>query len=197
MRLTSNVELPLDAGIFSLIDRKIVAQLRAMPERSRYLSGLRSWTGFRQTSIRFERNPRYYGAAKQTFGKLSKLALDGLFSFSYAPIRLSSLLGLIVSTVAFASVLIIVSMKLFTSAAIPGWASILTTIAFLGGMQLIAIGIMSEYIGRIYDEVKRRPFYIVAETIGDSSADGLDKAVADRSLTLSQKAVDKHTVYES
>lgn len=169
IRLTSNIEMPLDSGIFSLMDRKVVNQLRAITERNRYLPGLRVWTGFRQTSIIFDRNARYHGAPKQTLSKLFKLALDGLFSFSYAPIRLASVFGLIVSAVSFVGVLVIVVIKLFTNLAIPGWASIMIAIAFLGGVQLVTIGIVGEYIGRIYDEVKQRPIYIVKEVIENKS----------------------------
>jgi dolichol-phosphate mannosyltransferase len=166
IRLVSDIELPLDAGIFSLLDRRVVDALRSMPERNRYLSGLRAWSGFRQTAVMFERAARPDGAAsRQTSGRLTKLALDGIFSFSHIPIRLVSVSGVFVSIVTFLGAMTIVGIKLFTTLAIPGWASIMVTVAFLGGVQLITVGIVGEYVGRIYDEVKQRPMFFVREVL--------------------------------
>jgi polyisoprenyl-phosphate glycosyltransferase len=186
MGFLSAIRVPLDAGIFSLLDRKVVDQLRAMPERNRYIAGLRAWTGFRQASLPFSRGLRHHGAPRQSLGKLCKLALDGFFSFSYIPIRLVSIFGLIVSALAFASVLIIVCVRLFTDLAVSGWASIMTAVAFLGGVQLVTIGIIGEYIGRVYDEVKQRPLYIIAETIGTFSDTQAPESIAVRKRSSAQ-----------
>ena len=166
IRYTANIELPLDSGIFSLMKRKVVDHLSAMPEHNPYLTGLRAWVGFRQTSITYEREARYQGKPKQTLSRLAKLALDGLFSFSILPLRLASILGLLVSGIAFIVLMIILYQKLFTDLLIPGLASVMAAITFLGGVQLLTIGIIGEYIGRIYDEVKQRPPYIISEYIG-------------------------------
>lgn len=166
LRSVSTVPLPLDAGIFSLLDRKVVEVLRSVPERSRYLSGLRAWTGFRQIGIPVERDARYAGKPRQSARKLIRLAGDALFSFSYAPLRLATAIGAVTAIASFLLGSTVVALRLFTELAIPGWSSILATITFLGGAQLLGLGILGEYIGRIYDEVKERPLYVVRTTYG-------------------------------
>jgi polyisoprenyl-phosphate glycosyltransferase len=165
IRLVSDIELPLDAGIFSLLDRRVVDALRSMPERNRYLSGLRAWSGFRQTAVSFDRGARPDGASRQGSGRLTNLALDAIFSFSHVPLRLVSVSGVVVSIVSFLGAMTIVAIKVFTDRAIPGWASIMVTVAFLGGVQLVTVGIVGEYVGRIYDEVKQRPMFFVREVL--------------------------------
>ncbi|MFQ5678328.1 MAG: glycosyltransferase family 2 protein [Gemmatimonadota bacterium] len=162
----SSVPLPLDAGIFSLLDRKVVEVLRSVPERSRYLSGLRAWSGFRQIGIPIERDARYAGKPRQSARKLLRLAADALFSFSYAPLRVATAVGAVTALGSFLLGGTVVALRLFTDLAIPGWSSILATITFLGGVQLLGLGILGEYIGRIYDEVKERPLYVVRATYG-------------------------------
>jgi len=159
----SQVDMPADAGTFSAMDRRVVEVLRASPERHRYLSGLRAWAGFRQTGLVYERGARAAGDPRQSYGRLFRLALDGIFAFSDVPLRLSSWLGLFVSMAAVGMALVILGIKILTSKAIPGWASNMTTISFLGGVQLLTIGILGQYLGRVYEEVKRRPLYVVAE----------------------------------
>lgn len=166
----SNIDLPLDAGIFSLMDRRVAEVMRAMPERNRYVSGLRAYAGGRQTGVRFARGARHAGDPRQTPRKLVRLALDALFSFSYAPLRLASYAGLAASGMSFLALLAIVSIKLLTGLAIPGWASVMSAVLFLGGVQLVTVGIMGEYIGRIFDEVKARPRYVVDRTWGFGAA---------------------------
>jgi dolichol-phosphate mannosyltransferase len=137
-----------------------------MPERNRYLAGLRSWVGFRQTAVEYERDARFSGAPRVSVARLFRLAFDGIFSFSNLPLRLATILGLTVSAAAFLLMVTILWLRLFTDRAILGWASLMTSILFLGGVILVTIGIIGEYTGRIYDEVKRRPLYVVAERVG-------------------------------
>ncbi|HET6360603.1 MAG TPA: glycosyltransferase family 2 protein [Gemmatimonadota bacterium] len=166
MHAASETEMPLQSGLFSLLDRRVVDQLDAMPERNRYLAGLRAWVGFRQTAVDYERDARWSGAPRVSVARLFRLAFDGIFSFSNLPLRLATMLGLFVSLAAFLLMATILYLKLFTDRAILGWASLMTTTLFLGGVVLVTIGIIGEYVGRIYDEVKRRPLFIVAERVG-------------------------------
>ncbi len=162
----ARVDIPLDSGDFCIMDRRVTDLLRAMPERNRFLRGIRSWVGYRQIGLEYERDARYAGEAKYTMSKLLKLALDGLVSFSYLPLRLASLLGFAVSLSAFALGARTVYMKLRYPDFIAGFTTIVVGITLLGGIQLITLGIMGEYIGRIFDEVKQRPLYTVREVIG-------------------------------
>ncbi|HJR54463.1 MAG TPA: glycosyltransferase family 2 protein [Gemmatimonadota bacterium] len=164
--LSSETDLPLQAGLFSLLDRRVVDELSQMPERNRYLAGLRSWVGFRQAAVEYERDARYAGTPRVSVIRLFRLAFDGIFSFSNLPLRLATLLGLFVSLAAFLLMATILYLRLFTDRAILGWASLMTSVLFLGGVILVTIGIIGEYTGRIYDEVKRRPLYVVAERVG-------------------------------
>jgi dolichol-phosphate mannosyltransferase len=166
LRQLADTPVPLDAGVFSIVDVRVADALRAMPERRRYLTGLRAWVGFRQVGIPCERGRRYSGDPRQSLGRLMHLALDGLFSFSYVPLRLATLIGLVVSVASFAAGMNSLYQKLFTDRAILGWASILTATTFLGGLNLIVLGIIGEYIGRIYDEAKQRPRYLIRRTLG-------------------------------
>ena len=162
-----------DAGDFCLLDKKVVAVMNALPERSRYLRGLRTWCGFRQVSVEFDRHERAAGVPQYTFKKSFKLAMDGLFSFSAMPLRLATYLGLWVSGFAFVGVLFTVAQKLFASQFAKiglepgaGFPTIVVSVLFLGGVQLICLGILGEYIGRIYEEVKGRPLWIIRESAG-------------------------------
>jgi dolichol-phosphate mannosyltransferase len=162
-----------DAGDFCLLDRKVVAVINALPERSRYLRGLRTWCGFRQTSVEFDRQERAAGKPQYTLRKSLVLAMDGLFSFSAAPLRLATYLGLWVSAFAFFGVVLTLAQKLFASefakigmAPGSGFPTIVISILFLGGVQLICLGILGEYIGRIYEEVKGRPLWIIRDQAG-------------------------------
>jgi dolichol-phosphate mannosyltransferase len=167
-----------DAGDFCLLDKKVVAVMNSLPERSRYLRGLRTWCGFRQTSVEFDRHERAAGVPQYTFKKSFKLAMDGLFSFSAAPLRLATYLGLWVSGFAFFGVLFTLAQKLFSSefakiglAPGAGFPTIVISVLFLGGVQLICLGILGEYIGRIYEEVKGRPLWILRDTAGIVTSD--------------------------
>lgn len=164
----ANINIPLDSGDFCVISRRALDILKAMPERNRFLRGLRGWIGLKQIGLEYERDKRFAGEVKYTFSKLAKLAFDGFISFSYVPLRLASVMGLMISAISFLGILIIFYLSFFTSktATVPGWASVIVTILFLGGVQLITIGIIGEYIGRIYDEVKQRPLYVVQDVFG-------------------------------
>jgi glycosyltransferase involved in cell wall biosynthesis len=163
----SEVEIPVDTGDFSLMDRQVVDLLNAMPERNRYIRGLRAWLGFKQTAIKFERPARYAGQTKYSFGKLVGLATDGLMSVSKAPLRLAMYMGFLASAGSFLlGIFFAVEQILGFSHTARGWASTIVVILFLGGVQLICIGVIGEFIGRIYDEVKQRPLYVVARSTG-------------------------------
>jgi polyisoprenyl-phosphate glycosyltransferase len=166
--------VPADAGDFCLLDRKGVAVMNALPERNRYLRGLRAWSGFRQTGVEFERHARAAGAPQYTFKKSFRLAMDGVFSFSTVPLRLATYLGLGVSVCAFLGAVFTFCEKVFADqfakfGFVPGPHGIPTlviSILFLGGVQLICLGILGEYLGRIYDEVKGRPNWIIQDSAG-------------------------------
>jgi dolichol-phosphate mannosyltransferase len=169
--------LPTDSGDFCLLDRKVVDTINSMPERNKYLRGLRSWCGFRQTGVEFSRQARAAGTSQYTFSKSLRLALDGIFSFSATPLRLASHLGLWVSVLALMGVIFTFCQRVFRSyftsigmGPEPGFATIVISILFLGGVQLICLGILGEYLGRIYDEVKGRPLWIIQETTGLTAA---------------------------
>ena len=161
LRRLSNVDIPADAGNFSLMDRSVVDVINGMPERDRYVSGLRAYVGGRQIGIEFERAARYAGQPRQSPLKLVRMATDAFFAFSELPLRLATVLGFVVSGVAFLVLLNVLYQKLISGQAILGWASTMTSILFLGGIQLIAVGVIGEYIGRIYNEAKGRPAWVV------------------------------------
>ena len=166
IRLLTNVSIPMDAGDFRLMSRRIVEVLKRSRERHRFLRGMVSWAGFAQTAVEYDRDERRYGSSKYPLSKMLKFAIDGVTSFSDVPLRFASYLGFTVSTVAFLYAIIIIFFRLF-HLGIPeytrGWASTMVAILFLGGVQLIGIGILGEYIGRIYDEVKARPLYLISD----------------------------------
>lgn len=163
----SDVEIPIDTGDFCLLDRSVVDVLNRMPERTRYLRGLRSWVGFRQVAVTFDRDPRFAGDVKYTFRKSFKLAISGIVSFSQVPLRLAMYVGLFAAFVALLMALLILYWRIFVpNSPLAGFTMILVAIFFLGAVQLVSIGILGEYIGRIYEEVKGRPLYTVAEVSG-------------------------------
>ena len=161
LRRLSSLEIPADAGNFSLMDRAVVDVINTMPERDRYVSGLRAYVGGRQIGVEFERAARYAGQPRQSPLKLMRMATDAFFAFSELPLRLATIMGFVVSGVAFLVMLNVLYQKLISGAAILGWASTMTSILFLGGIQLIAVGVIGEYIGRIYNEAKGRPAWVV------------------------------------
>jgi glycosyltransferase involved in cell wall biosynthesis len=164
-RLT-NVAIPVDTGDFRLMSRRVVEALKRSRERHRFLRGMVSWAGFNQTGIEYDRDERRAGATKYPLKKMLRFALDGITSFSDVPLRFASYLGFTVSTAAFIYAVVIViarALHVGTPEYTRGWASTMVVILFLGGVQLIGIGILGEYLGRIYDEVKGRPLYLIAD----------------------------------
>ncbi|MDB9426360.1 glycosyltransferase family 2 protein [Microcystis aeruginosa CS-564/01] len=167
LRRLADVDIPADTGDFCLMDRQVVDLLNSMPERNRYIRGLRAWIGFRQTAVKFERDPRFAGEVKYTFKKSLALAINSLVSFSKIPLRLSTYLGLFSALIALLMALLVLYWRLQQpDSPVTGLATILIAVFFLGSVQLISIGILGEYIGRIYEEVKGRPAYTIAEIAG-------------------------------
>lgn len=167
LKRLADVDIPTDTGDFCLMDRQVVDVLNSIPERNRYIRGLRSWIGFRQTAVLFERDPRFAGEVKYTFRKSFALAVNGLVSFSTVPLRLSTYLGLFSACAALIMAFMVIYWRLFfPGSPLTGYAIIASAVFFLGAVQLFSIGILGEYIGRIYDEVKNRPLYTLSEAAG-------------------------------
>jgi dolichol-phosphate mannosyltransferase len=165
LRTVSNVEIPVDAGDFCLLDRKVVDVIAQLPEKNRYLRGLRSWAGFRQVGVPYDRPARHAGEAKYTTRKMAKLALDGVMSFTSLPLKLASYMGFLTAAAGIVYLGLAVFARLTTGALPNGWTSLVAIILILGGAQLIVTGFLGAYIARIYDETKGRPMYVVAETL--------------------------------
>jgi glycosyltransferase involved in cell wall biosynthesis len=162
----SKVKLPLDVGDFRLIDRRVIDVLLSMPERDRFLRGMVSWIGFRQVAVMYSRAERRAGESKYPLFKMLQFAADGVISFSLTPLRVALWVGFISIGLAFAGILYALIIRLYTNDWVRGWTSIFTAVLFIGGAQLVTLGIIGEYIGRIYAEVKRRPLYVVEERLG-------------------------------
>lgn len=164
-RLTDTA-IPLDSGDFRLLDRQVIEALREMPERDRFVRGMVSWVGFRQIAVPYGRAPRFAGESKYPLGKMLRFAFDGVASFSIRPLRLATWLGFCSSFLALCGILYAIAVRLLTNEWVAGWAATFVAILFVGGIQLVSVGVIGEYVGRIYGEVKRRPLYIVAERLG-------------------------------
>ena len=170
----ASITIPQDTGDFRLVDRKVVIALRSMREHHRFMRGLSVWVGYKQTGVRYDRAERYAGSTQYPLRKMVKFASDAITSFSYLPLQLATTLGFIVSAIALISMPIVIALRLLGSSFFGGQASTLLSVLFIGGVQLIFLGIMGEYIGRIYDEVKKRPLYIVAEAPPKPPAEPVD-----------------------
>lgn len=164
----SDTPIPLDTGDFRLINRAVVNTLRAMPEKDRFLRGMVSWVGFKQVKLEYQRAERFAGESKYPLRKMLRFAIDGILSFSTKPLQLSIGLGLLAASIALFGILYVLYLRLFTDIWVEGWTTLMIAVLFLGGVQLICVGILGEYIGRIYNEVKRRPLYVVQEYLGFS-----------------------------
>ena len=163
----SDFPIPANAGVFGLLDRQAVEQLNQFTEKNRFIPGLRSWIGFDQRTVYYDRQERAAGAPKQTLRRLISYAMDGVFSFSYKPLRLMTLAGVCVSTMGFVVACVFILKRLTgIETAATGFTTLVTLVLLLGGVQLIAMGVFGEYLGRIYDEVKQRPLYIVKKQHG-------------------------------
>lgn len=158
--------IPADTGDFRLMDRRVVQALLALPERNRFMKGLFAWVGFRQTGVPFAREPRASGTTAWSYVRLFDFAIDGLTSFSIAPLRLASVAGAAVSLTAFVYAAVLIARTLWFGVDVPGYASIMVVLLLLGGIQLFFIGIIGEYLGRLYMESKGRPLYIVSDVFG-------------------------------
>lgn len=171
IRRMTTIDIPLDTGDFRLMSRRVVEDMKRLQEQSRFVRGLVTWVGYNQAPVLYDRNRRYGGTTKYPISKMMRFALDGITGFSSQPLRLASHAGLFF---ALASLTLVVGLMIYKvgggQGIIPGWTSLAVAVLFLGGVQLLAIGILGEYIGRIYEEVKRRPLYLVRELINLPSA---------------------------
>ncbi len=175
LRLLTKVDMPADTGDFCLMDREVVDILNALPERGRYLRGLRAWVGFRQTAVPFQREPRFAGEVKYTFRKSLSLAITGILSFSRVPLRVATYLGLLVAGCALVMVVLVIYWRLFYPAApLIGYTIITAAIFFLAAVQLFCLGILGEYLGHVYEEVKGRPLFTLKEVAGITAAPSLN-----------------------
>ena len=163
-RRLANIDVPLNSGDFALVDRTIVDEILSLPEHNRFLRGLRSWVGYRQVGIEYDRDARHAGEPKYRTRQLVRLALDGLLSFSAVPLRLASYLGILVALAGGVYIGVAVVARVFLGAVPEGWTSIIAVVLAIGGMQLLVVGVLGEYVARIYDESKARPNFLVAET---------------------------------
>jgi glycosyltransferase involved in cell wall biosynthesis len=161
----ANIDIPLDSGDFCAMSRRVVDHLNRLPESDRFVRGLRAWLGFRQRGVPYEREPRLSGLPKYTLAKLLRLSLDGLVSFSFMPLRLVFVTGFAISLLSLFGILVVLYRYLFTRY-VPGYTSIAMLVLLFGGLQLLTLGILGEYIGRIFAQVKARPLFVVDEFIG-------------------------------
>jgi len=163
IRQLASIEIPADTGDFRLIDRRVVLAMRQLPEHHRFMRGLSVWVGFRQTGVRYVRHERYAGSTQYPLSKMLKFTQDAITGFSFVPLQLAMTLGFIVSGIALLAIPVVALLRLIGSSFFFGQATTLIAVLFLGGVQLICVGIVGEYLARIYDEVRDRPLYIVSE----------------------------------
>ncbi|MFM8555377.1 MAG: glycosyltransferase family 2 protein [Betaproteobacteria bacterium] len=168
----SDVPIPLDTGDFRLISRRVADTLRAMPERDRFLRGMVSWVGFRQYALPYRRAARFAGETKYPLRKMFRFATDGILSFSSTPLQLSVGLGLLSAALALAGIVYALVLRIFTDIWVEGWTALMIAVLFIGGVQLISVGILGAYVGRIYNEIKGRPLYVVQERVGFEDREG-------------------------
>jgi dolichol-phosphate mannosyltransferase len=176
LRASTDISIPVDTGDFRLMDRKVCDEMKQLSENNRFVRGLVSWVGFRQTAIEYERDERLAGETKYPLKKMIKLCLDGITSFSYKPLKLAGYLGVLLSSLGFLYMIYVIYLALFTDSVIKGWSSLISIMLLFNGFVLIILGILGEYVGRIYDETKGRPLYIVREL------QGLEKEKTNRNL---------------
>ncbi|MDD5383221.1 MAG: glycosyltransferase family 2 protein [Candidatus Margulisbacteria bacterium] len=162
----ARLDLPANAADYRLLDKKVVVTLKNIRERSRFLRGLIGWVGYKQEFIPYQADPRFSGRTKYSLGKMVSFAIDGITSFSAVPLRLSAYLGLAIAFFSFLYILYAIYVRIFTSQAIAGWTSVLVVVLFIGGVQLIFLGIIGEYLSRVFEETKERPLYIIREKSG-------------------------------
>lgn len=165
IRNITNVDIPVDTGDFRLMDRRVVNVLKQMREQKRFMRGLSVWVGFKQTGVGYKRDARKAGETKYPLRKMLKFAMDGITAFSYLPLQMATYTGFVIAVLGLIGIIAVILLRLL-GAELAGQATTLVAVLFMGGVQLVCIGIIGEYLGRIYDEVKRRPLYIVAEELG-------------------------------
>ncbi|QYR22796.1 glycosyltransferase family 2 protein [Paenibacillus sp. sptzw28] len=166
LRASTEISIPVDTGDFRLMDRKVCEEMKRLPENNRFVRGLVSWVGFRQTAIEYERDERLAGETKYPLRRMVKLCLDGITSFSYKPLKLAGYLGMVLSGAGFVFLVYVLYLAFFTNETIKGWPSLISITLIFNGFVLLMLGVLGEYIGRIYDETKGRPLYIVRECHG-------------------------------
>ncbi|WP_256757229.1 glycosyltransferase family 2 protein [Cohnella sp. WQ 127256] len=166
LRSMTSVDIPVDTGDFRLIDRKVCDVLKGLKEKNRFVRGLVSWAGFRQKSVEYVREERWAGETKYPLKKMIRFAIDAITSFSYKPLKLASYIGMTLSLFSFVYLIVVLYQKVFTNSTIAGWSSTLAVNLLFNGIILMILGVMGEYIGRVYDESKDRPLYIISETKG-------------------------------
>jgi dolichol-phosphate mannosyltransferase len=166
----SDVQIPLDTGDFRLMSRSVVDTLRAMPERDRFVRGMVSWVGFKQTALSYKRAKRYAGETKYPLRKMLGFAMDGVLSFSTKPLQVSAAMGIVSALLALMGIVYALFLRLFTDTWVEGWTALMMAVLFIGGVELISVGILGQYVGRIYYEIKDRPLYVVDEYIGFGNA---------------------------
>ena len=173
----SDVAIPLDTGDFRLMSRNVVDTLRAMPERDRFVRGMVSWVGFKQTALPYRRAQRFAGESKYPLRKMLRFATDGILSFSTKPLQMSVAMGLVCALMAMLGIFYALFLRLFTDIWVEGWTALMIAVLFIGGVQLISVGILGEYVGRIYNEIKNRPLYVVQEYLGfDQSGPAMSRS---------------------
>src|SRR3989339_219864 len=169
IHFASNTNIPVDTGDFRLISRRVVEALKQMPERSRFIRGMVSWTGFNQTSIYYDRNPRYAGETNYTYRKMFRFAIDAITSFSSAPLVMATWVGIFISFFSFMFIAKLLFQKLTNTAyVVSGWTSMIVVTLFLGGVQLFFLGVIGEYLARMFTEVKQRPIYLIQDIYGQN-----------------------------
>jgi dolichol-phosphate mannosyltransferase len=173
----SDTPIPIDTGDFRLMDRRAVEALLSMPERDRFIRGMVAWVGFRQEAVKYRRASRFAGTTKYPLRKMIRFATDGILSFSLVPLKIATWMGLVVATLSLLGIIYALVVRLMTKMWVAGWAFLIIAILFLGGIQLVFLGVMGEYLGRVYGEVKRRPLYFVKERIGFSDTAMSNKGV--------------------
>jgi polyisoprenyl-phosphate glycosyltransferase len=165
----TDIDIPLDTGDFRLLDRKVCDQMKNLQEKNRFVRGLVSWVGFKQIAVEYERDERLAGESKYPLKKMLKLSMDGITSFSYKPLKLASFAGVTISGIGFIYLFVVLYLKIFTHSTISGWSSLIVIQLFFNGIILFMLGMMGEYVGRIYDESKHRPLYIVRDVYQKTS----------------------------
>ncbi len=171
LKRMTEIDIPLDTGDFRLLDRKVCDEMKRLPEKNRYVRGLVSWVGFRQTAVEYVRDERFAGESKYPLKKMLKLSMDGMTSFSSKPLKAAGIAGVLISAAGFVYLLVVLIEKWFTRVTVPGWSSLIALQIIFSGCILMFLGVIGEYLGRIYDEVKQRPLYIVSSVYTKKSED--------------------------